>query len=44
MVSEFDQRTVELVPDIVSIPRKLDLLKYLVDIDRVVLDYNEDGR
>ena len=42
-MSDFDQRTVELVPDMVSIPKKLELLEYLVDIDRVVLDYNDDG-
>ena len=43
-MSEFDQRTVKLVPDMVSIPKKLELLEYLVDIDRVALDYNDDCR
>ena len=42
-MSEFDQRTVELVPDKVSIPNKLELLEYLVDINRVVLNYNDKG-
>ena len=42
MVSEFDQRTVELIPGKVSIPNKLELLEYLVDVERVVFDYNDD--
>ena len=44
MLSEFDQRTVELIPDKVYIPNKLELLEYLVDVDRVVLDYNAKGK
>ena len=44
MLSEFDQRTVELIPDKVNIPNELKLLEYLVDVDRVDLDYNAKGK
>ena len=34
----------ELIPDKVNIPNELELLEYLVDVDRVDLDYNAKGK
>ena len=42
-VSEFDTRTVELIPDAVIIPNKLELLEYIVDVGKVDFEHNENS-
>ena len=43
-LNEFDKRTVELVPDKISIPTKIELPQYLVDESRVTLEYVNKGK
>ena len=42
-LSEFDKRTVELVPGQISISAPLTLLQYLVDESLVTLEYVDQG-
>ena len=42
-LSEFDKQTVELIPDQMIIPRKIELPQYEVEQSRVSLEYINEG-